>query len=86
MGAVVTAVWMHVHVCRYAFTVIANITVYAVAYLLFHLMPGVDDDDALSVDALGPIDAPVFKVTRRERWRRCTRSLFCQPVCFYHRI
>uniref|UniRef100_H3DMX9 Major facilitator superfamily domain containing 12a n=1 Tax=Tetraodon nigroviridis TaxID=99883 RepID=H3DMX9_TETNG len=43
---------------RYAFTVVANITVYAVAYL-FHLMPGVDDD--LSDDALGPVDAPVFK-------------------------
>lgn len=56
-----------VRVCRNAFTVIANITVYAVAYLLFHLMPGVDDDDDLTDDALGPVDAPVFKVTRRER-------------------
>lgn len=55
---------MRARVCRYAFTVMANITVYAVAYLLFRLMPGVDDDDDdLSVDALGPTDAPVFKVT-----------------------
>lgn len=46
---------------RNAFTVIANITVYAVAYLLFHLMPGVDDDNDLADDALGPVDAPVFK-------------------------
>lgn len=52
---------MCVHMCRYAFTVIANITVYAVAYLLFHLLTGVNDD--LSDDALGPADAPVFKVT-----------------------
>lgn len=51
---------MRVHVCRYTFTVLANVTVYAVAYLLFHLMPGLGDGD----DALGPIDAPVFKVTR----------------------
>lgn len=54
-----TAAWT---LCRYAFTVIANITVYAVAYLLFHLLAGVDDDDDLSDDALGPIDIPVFKV------------------------
>ncbi|XP_008298189.1 major facilitator superfamily domain-containing protein 12 [Stegastes partitus] len=45
---------------RYAFTVIANITVYAVAYLLFHLQAG-GDDDPLS-DALGPIDIPIFRV------------------------
>ncbi|XP_056912395.1 major facilitator superfamily domain-containing protein 12a isoform X4 [Takifugu flavidus] len=46
---------------RYAFTVIANITVYAVAYLLFHLLTGVNGNDNLSDDALGPADAPVFK-------------------------
>ncbi|XP_071368331.1 major facilitator superfamily domain-containing protein 12-like, partial [Centroberyx affinis] len=44
---------------RYAFTVIANITVYAVAYLLFHFQVG-QDDDPLN-DALGPIDIPVFR-------------------------
>lgn len=44
---------------RYAFTVIANITVYAVAFLLFHVQSGVDDDP-LS-DALGPVDIPVFR-------------------------
>lgn len=44
---------------RYAFTVIANITVFAVAYLLFHVQAG-EDDDSLS-DALGPIDIPVFR-------------------------
>lgn len=55
---------MRVHVCRYTFTVLANVTVYAVAYLLFHLMPGLGDGDDLGDDALGPIDAPVFKVTR----------------------
>ncbi|XP_023130038.1 major facilitator superfamily domain-containing protein 12-like [Amphiprion ocellaris] len=43
---------------RYSFTVIANITVYAVAYLLFHLQAG--GDDPLS-DELGPIDIPVFR-------------------------
>ncbi|TNM98321.1 hypothetical protein fugu_014567 [Takifugu bimaculatus] len=41
--------------------VIANITVYAVAYLLFHLLTGVNGNDNLSDDALGPADAPVFK-------------------------
>ncbi|KAF3858840.1 hypothetical protein F7725_012041 [Dissostichus mawsoni] len=40
---------------RYAFTVIANITVYAVAYLLFHVQAGEDED------ALGPLDIPVFR-------------------------
>ncbi|XP_036940504.1 major facilitator superfamily domain-containing protein 12-like [Acanthopagrus latus] len=44
---------------RYAFTVIANITVYAVAYLLFHVQAG-GDDDPLS-DALGPADVKIFK-------------------------
>ncbi|XP_053186609.1 major facilitator superfamily domain-containing protein 12a [Scomber japonicus] len=41
---------------RYAFTVIANITVYAVAYLLFH----VHARQGLS-DELGPVDIPVFR-------------------------
>ncbi|XP_022617604.1 major facilitator superfamily domain-containing protein 12-like isoform X2 [Seriola dumerili] len=44
---------------RYAFTVIANITVYAVAYLLFHVQAR-EDDDPLS-DALGPADIPIFR-------------------------
>ncbi|XP_061588685.1 major facilitator superfamily domain-containing protein 12a [Cololabis saira] len=44
---------------RYAFTVIANITVYAFAYLLFHIQAG-KDQDPLS-DALGPADIPVFR-------------------------
>ncbi|XP_076018435.1 major facilitator superfamily domain-containing protein 12-like [Genypterus blacodes] len=44
---------------RYAFTVIANITVYAVAYLLFHLQAR-QDDDPLN-DALGPVDIPLFR-------------------------
>lgn len=44
---------------RYAFTVIANITVYAVAYLLFHVQAG-EDDDPLS-GTLGPQDVPIFR-------------------------
>nr|XP_046263708.1 major facilitator superfamily domain-containing protein 12-like [Scatophagus argus] len=44
---------------RYAFTVIANITVYAVAYLLFHVQAG-EEDDPLS-DALGPADVLIFR-------------------------
>ncbi|XP_075887413.1 major facilitator superfamily domain-containing protein 12a [Nelusetta ayraudi] len=44
---------------RYAFTVIANITVYALAYLLFHVQAG-EDDDPLS-DSLGPADIPIFR-------------------------
>ncbi|KAG7525643.1 hypothetical protein JOB18_029951 [Solea senegalensis] len=39
---------------RYAFTVIANITVYAVAYLLFHVQANGDDE-------LGPQDIPIFR-------------------------
>ncbi|XP_068594360.1 major facilitator superfamily domain-containing protein 12-like [Cebidichthys violaceus] len=44
---------------RYAFTVIANITVYAVAYLLFHVQAG-EEDDPLS-DMLGPQDIHIFR-------------------------
>uniref|UniRef100_A0A3B5LAK8 Uncharacterized protein n=1 Tax=Xiphophorus couchianus TaxID=32473 RepID=A0A3B5LAK8_9TELE len=40
---------------RYAFTVIANITVYALAYLLFHGQAGEDED------SLGPADTNVFR-------------------------
>ncbi|XP_072298062.1 major facilitator superfamily domain-containing protein 12-like [Eucyclogobius newberryi] len=42
---------------RYAFTVVANITVYALAYLLFHMQSGQAGD----MDALGPVDVPVFR-------------------------
>lgn len=42
---------------RYAFTVVANITVYALAYLLFHFQTGQD----AGVDALGPADVHVFR-------------------------
>uniref|UniRef100_A0A8C6WKI1 Major facilitator superfamily domain-containing protein 12 n=1 Tax=Neogobius melanostomus TaxID=47308 RepID=A0A8C6WKI1_9GOBI len=42
---------------RYAFTVVANITVYAVAYLLFHMQSGQGTD----MDILGPVDIPVFR-------------------------
>ncbi|XP_013888274.1 major facilitator superfamily domain-containing protein 12 [Austrofundulus limnaeus] len=44
---------------RYAFTVIANIVVYGLAYLLFGLQAG-KDNDPLS-DTLGPADIPVFR-------------------------
>uniref|UniRef100_A0AAQ6IC46 Major facilitator superfamily domain-containing protein 12 n=1 Tax=Anabas testudineus TaxID=64144 RepID=A0AAQ6IC46_ANATE len=44
---------------RYAFTVIANITVYAVAYLLFHIQAGTDDSQL--GDTLGPVDMPIFR-------------------------
>ncbi|KAM4728119.1 major facilitator superfamily domain-containing protein 12-like isoform 2-T2 [Anableps anableps] len=40
---------------RYAFTVIANITVYALAYLLFHVQAGEDED------SLGPADTSIFR-------------------------
>lgn len=67
---------------RYAFTVVANITVFALAYLLFHVHSGQD------MDTLGPADMPVFRdlalivtgiglvfsllfhVGTRERWSR----------------
>ncbi|KAK2843975.1 hypothetical protein Q5P01_010634 [Channa striata] len=44
---------------RYAFTVVANITVYAVAYLLFHTQSG-QGGDVLD-ESLGPADIPVFR-------------------------
>lgn len=40
---------------RYAFTVVANITVFALAYLLFHVHSGQD------LEELGPVDMPVFR-------------------------
>lgn len=43
---------------RYAFTVVANITVYAMAYLLFHVQAGEDTDP----DALGRADLVIFRV------------------------
>ncbi|KAI5099344.1 major facilitator superfamily domain-containing protein 12-like isoform X2 [Silurus meridionalis] len=43
---------------RYAFTVIANITVYAVAWILFHFQ---SNEDPSSIDNLGPVDVPVFR-------------------------
>lgn len=45
---------------RYAFTVIANITVYAVAWLMFHFQKGEVDDPTIT-DSLGPIDIPLFR-------------------------
>ncbi|GAA6104955.1 major facilitator superfamily domain-containing protein 12-like isoform X1 [Tachysurus ichikawai] len=43
---------------RYAFTVIANITVYAVAWLLFHFQ---SNEDPSITDNLGPVDIPIFR-------------------------
>ncbi|XP_038139440.1 major facilitator superfamily domain-containing protein 12-like [Cyprinodon tularosa] len=40
---------------RYAFTVIANITVFALAYLLFHVQAGKNED------SLGPADINIFR-------------------------
>uniref|UniRef100_A0AAY4D741 Major facilitator superfamily domain containing 12 n=1 Tax=Denticeps clupeoides TaxID=299321 RepID=A0AAY4D741_9TELE len=45
---------------RYAFTVIANITVYGVAFLLFHFQAG-QDDDLSAKGSLGPLDIPIFR-------------------------
>uniref|UniRef100_A0A6Q2WXA1 Major facilitator superfamily domain containing 12 n=1 Tax=Esox lucius TaxID=8010 RepID=A0A6Q2WXA1_ESOLU len=45
---------------RYAFTVMANITVYAVAYLLFHLQSESDQEPTLT-ETLGPIDINIFR-------------------------
>lgn len=47
---------------RYAFTVIANITVYAVAWLMFHFQTQ-DGDDPTITENLGPVDIPVFRVS-----------------------
>ncbi|XP_062308591.1 major facilitator superfamily domain containing 12b [Osmerus eperlanus] len=43
--------------CRYAFTVVANITVYAVAWLLFHFQA----QQPLISDSLGRVDIPIFR-------------------------
>ncbi|KAL2089365.1 hypothetical protein ACEWY4_014053 [Coilia grayii] len=42
---------------RYAFTVVANITVYGAAWLFFHLQAGHEE----ITDTLGPADIPVFR-------------------------
>ncbi|XP_068605229.1 major facilitator superfamily domain-containing protein 12-like [Brachionichthys hirsutus] len=44
---------------RYAFTVLANITVYGMAWLLFHFQAG--EDESPVSDALGPADVTVFR-------------------------
>nr|XP_057928331.1 major facilitator superfamily domain-containing protein 12 isoform X1 [Doryrhamphus excisus] len=44
---------------RYAFTVVANITVYAVAWLLFHFQSQHDID---TTDNLGQADVPLFRM------------------------
>ncbi|KAK7888879.1 hypothetical protein WMY93_024439 [Mugilogobius chulae] len=43
---------------RYAFTVVANITLYAGAWLLFHFQGNVDPEAS---DNLGPADVPLFR-------------------------
>ncbi|MBN3301892.1 MFS12 protein, partial [Amia calva] len=45
---------------RYAFTVIANITVYAVAWLLFHFQAGPAEDPSV-IDSLSHQDIPIFR-------------------------
>ncbi|KAM9761892.1 major facilitator superfamily domain-containing protein 12 [Menidia menidia] len=45
---------------RYAFSVVANVTVYAVAWLLFHLQSRGGVDPSLT-DSLGPADAALFR-------------------------
>ncbi|XP_066518087.1 major facilitator superfamily domain-containing protein 12a [Hoplias malabaricus] len=43
---------------RYAFTVVANITVYTVAWILFHFQSG---EDPSITENLGPVDIPIFR-------------------------
>ncbi|KAM4548838.1 major facilitator superfamily domain-containing protein 12 [Odontesthes bonariensis] len=45
---------------RYAFSVVANITVYAVAWLLFHFQSDGSVDPSIT-DNLGPVDIPLFR-------------------------
>ncbi|KAJ4942968.1 hypothetical protein JOQ06_005480 [Pogonophryne albipinna] len=45
---------------RYAFTVVANITVYSVAWLLFHFQAQNNMDTSIS-DSLGKVDIPLFR-------------------------
>lgn len=49
---------------------IANITVYGVAYLLFHVQAGEDEDP----DSLGPADIIIFRVSRLTRGHSCEHS------------
>lgn len=49
---------------RYAFTVVANITVYGAAWLLLHLQGSAHGAQDISVgDQLGVQDVPVFRVS-----------------------
>ncbi|XP_070765427.1 major facilitator superfamily domain containing 12b [Enoplosus armatus] len=45
---------------RYAFTVVANITVYTVAWLLFHFQAQLNVDPSIT-DDLGQVDIPLFR-------------------------
>ncbi|KAM6962605.1 major facilitator superfamily domain-containing protein 12 [Aplochiton taeniatus] len=45
---------------RYAFTVIANMTVYALAWLLFHFQALQSSDPSIA-ENLGPVDIPIFR-------------------------
>jgi len=49
--------------CRYAFSVVANITVYAVAWLLFRFQSEGSVDPSIT-DNLGPVDIPLYRVRR----------------------
>lgn len=64
--------------CRYAFTVVANITVYTVAWLLFHFQAQ-DNVDPSVTDSLGQVDIPLFRV-RREMTERFIHS--CKIITF----
>lgn len=48
---------------RYAFTVVANIAVYAVAWLLFHFQSQHTEDPSTS-QSLGWVDVPTFRVSK----------------------
>ncbi|XP_026179392.1 major facilitator superfamily domain-containing protein 12 [Mastacembelus armatus] len=47
--------------CRYAFTVLANITVYTVAWLLFHFQAQHNVDPSIT-ENLGKVDIPLFRM------------------------
>ncbi|XP_063747163.1 major facilitator superfamily domain containing 12b isoform X2 [Eleginops maclovinus] len=58
---------------RYAFSVVANITVYTVAWLLFHFQAQHNGDTSIT-DNLGKVDIPLFRVRRCSHREEVTDS------------
>ncbi len=62
-NVVIDIVWLFAFLNRYAFTVMANIVVFAVAWLLFHFQSQHTEDPS-TAQSLGWVDVPTFRVSK----------------------